>query len=85
MYTTTNSSVKPAAGTTPVFPTVTGIKQGDNLSTTLFNIFIDDASKLISDDSHGSVSRTSVPSLLYADDLVLLTISPAQMRIFKKK
>ena len=42
MYSSVKYSVKLEDGTTPFFNSFVGVKQGCNLSTTLFNIFIND-------------------------------------------
>jgi hypothetical protein len=81
MYSETTSCVKLRQGLTPSFPTKTGIKQGDNLSPTLFNIFIDDVGQSINVPGRSpSLDGTPVNSLLYADDLLILAHSPKQMQ-----
>ena len=76
MYSSVRYSVKLEDGTTPFFNSFIGVKQGCNLSPTLFNIFINDASNLF-DDSCDPVKlgNTNLNCLLYADDLVLLSES----------
>ena len=82
MYCTTVGSVKLKDGTTPTFPINVGIKQGDNLSPTLFNIFIDDVGQCVADKPEEAVTlnNVSIPSLLYADDLVLISKSSTNMQ-----
>ena len=42
MYSSVNTSVKLREGITPFFKSYVGVKQGCNLSSTLFNLFIND-------------------------------------------
>jgi exonuclease III len=82
MYADTHSCVKLPNGITSSFSTKTGIKQGDNLSPVLFNIFIDDIVKLFDSTMCGDVSLCGTPvnSLLYADDLLIITTSPHDLQ-----
>ena len=82
MYSKTSSSVKLQTGTTPTFPIDVGIKQGDNLSPVLFNVFIDGIGECVADWSDDCVTLNNVktPSLLYADDLLLMSTSPSSMQ-----
>ena len=59
------------------FKSMVGLKQGCNLSPLLFNIFIKDIPRIIDNSSCDPpvISDLSVSSLLYADDLVLLSRS----------
>ena len=76
MYSSVRYSVKLEDGTTPFFNSFIEVKQGCNLSPTLFNIFINDVPNLF-DDSCDPVrlGNTNLNFLLYAGDLVLLSES----------
>ncbi len=80
MYSSTQSCVKLPQGITPPFQTSVGIKQGDNLSPTLFNIFIDDVCSYINNRSQVLLNGECVNSLLYADDLLIIAKSPKQLQ-----
>ena len=76
MYSSVRYSVKLEDGTKPFSNWLIGVRQGCNLSPTLFNIFINDVPNLF-DDSCDPVKlgNTNLNCLLYADDLVLLSES----------
>ena len=62
---------------TPKYSNYRGIKQGDTLSTLLFNIYINDLPEYISKDINEAVviDNTRLNSLMFADDLVLICTS----------
>ncbi len=58
------------------FDCKTGVKQGDNLSPTLFSIFINDLVQEVNDLGLGfEIGDTKLSVLLYADDIVLIAKS----------
>ena len=73
MYQNNTSSVHLNTFYTPWFETVIGIRQGDSLSPTLFNCFINDLALEVK-RQHSGVNCNGVkcPILLYADDLALI-------------
>ncbi len=85
MYSNTVSCVKLPTGLTRGFTTNVGIKQGDNLSPTLFNIFIDDVTDYLSENDDIVLNGVNVSTLLYADDLLILTKSPTKMQLALNK
>jgi hypothetical protein len=58
-----------------------GVKQGDNLLPTLFSIFIDDLVDEINEYGLGvNIGDSKWSILLYADDIVLVALSEADMQ-----
>ena len=86
MYASTNLSVKVRNYCTDTFSSFTGVRQGDNLSPTLFNIFINDIPSYF-DSSCDAVclSKEHINCLLYADDLVLSSNSEKGLQNCLKK
>ena len=77
MYQNTRCRIKFPNGLSQYFPSTCGVKQGDVLSPTLFNLFING---LIDDLNNGStdpllIGDVKVTSLMYADDIILLSES----------
>ena len=76
MYSSVKAAVKLEQGITPFFQSFTGVKQGCNLSPSLFNIFINDIPKLFSTSCDPvRLGDSNLNCLLYADDLVILSES----------
>ena len=58
-----------------------GVKQGDNLSSSLFNIYINDMIKDFNDDcTPVIIGNSKIYCLLYADDMVLLSETPSGLQ-----
>ena len=62
---------------TPKFISNIGVKQGDTLSTILFNLYINDLPNIFSFDGNDPivVGHTPINCLIYADDLVIMSMS----------
>ncbi len=80
MYSETTSSIKLPNGLSDMFQTNTGIKQGDNLSPTLFNIFIDDITDVFQHCGALNLGEARVSCLIYADDLLILSDTPGGLQ-----
>ena len=81
MYSSYNCSVKLEEGSTPFFKSQIGVKQGCNLSPTLFNLFINDLPDIFNRScTPVTLNDTELSCLLYADDLVLLSESKAGLQ-----
>jgi hypothetical protein len=76
MYSSVNLPVKLDKGCTPFFKSQVGVKQGCNLSPTLFNMFINGIPDLFNSSCDPvQLGKTDLNCLLYADDLILLSES----------
>ena len=75
MYRHDQNYIKVGNKLTPPYRPEIGVRQGDVLSPNIFKIFLNDFSKLIDEESigHVTLSGKKISSLLYADDLVLLS------------
>lgn len=81
MYSSVNCSVKLEKGSTPFFKSHVGVKQGCNLSPTLFNMFINDTPNLFSGScAPVKLGKTELNCLLYADDLIWLSESKSRLQ-----
>ena len=72
MYRTTEYGVKCQGGITPFFSSSLGVRQGSNISSTLFNIFINDIRNIFTGIKGFRVGEKEVNFLLYADDLIVV-------------
>jgi hypothetical protein len=76
MYRKTILQVNVGKGLTTDFTSDVGVRQGDNLSPTLFNLYINDIPRIFDNTCKPvSLGARSLSCLLYADDLVLLSES----------
>jgi hypothetical protein len=74
MYSCSTLRVKAGHRLTEKFSSSVGIRQGDNLSPTLFNIFLKDVPTVFAADCDPvCLSEVKLSSLMYADDIVLLS------------
>ena len=69
--------MKFSRGLTNSFMSSIGVRQGCNLNSILFNIFINDLFELFSPSDHScfpvKLKSVSLNCLLYADDLILMS------------
>ena len=64
----------------------TGVKQGSVLSAYLFTLYMDDLVKLLLDTRVGCyVGNKLINTLVYADDVVLITPSVGAMKLLLEK
>ena len=85
LYADVPISVKTAAGTTLPFQSTLGLKQGDPSSPNLFGLFIDDLEPAIMALGDAAalpmLDNTTMPPLLHADDLALLSTSAEGLQV----
>ncbi len=82
MYTENFTAVKVNGRVTDFFECSLGVRQGDSLSPTLFNLYINDLGHMFNtDDSEPAMyGDIKVGCLMYADDLVILSDSKKGMQ-----
>ena len=87
MYNSTTNSIIYGDKLSKTFKSNIGVKQGDTLSTTLFNIFINDLPAEFNFDGNNPVSigNTTISCLLYADDLIIMSTSAESLQKCIKK
>ena len=77
MYKKSKVCIKGKNGRSSFFKATVGVRQGDNLSPTLFKIFVNDLPGMVSNKGDSPIlCNETVGSLLFADDLVLLSTTP---------
>ena len=81
LYSNTMSCVKINELGTEWFETLQGVRQGDNLSPTLFALFVNDLAMEIKAMNVGvKVGERQVPILLYADDVAIISETETDMQ-----
>ena len=82
MYATTTNCIIYDNELSETFPSNKGVKQGDTLSTTLFNLFINDLPNVFNFTGNNpvTVGNTEISCLKYADDLVLMSSCPLSLQ-----
>ncbi|KAK3092919.1 hypothetical protein FSP39_008861 [Pinctada imbricata] len=81
LYTDTESCVRLGNRLTDWFSCRSGVKQGDNLSPTIFSLFINDLAMQIKALNKGvPVGDLNISILLYADDIALITQNEKDMQ-----
>ena len=81
MYSTTTNSIIYDNELSETFPSNKGIKQGDTLSTTLFNLYINGLPDIFKFKGNNQVAigNIEISCLKYADDLVLMSTCPLSL------
>ena len=82
LYGTVKCAVRVNNYTTDWFNVTTGLKQGCLLSTTLFNLYINDLSTQLDISRKGiSIEGKTINHLFYADDLVIIAENEADLHL----
>ena len=81
LYSYTESCVNVNGYLTSWFRTLQGVKQGDNLSPTLFSIFINDLAISLKNLNLGvKFGELTIPILMYADDVAIISDNKDQLQ-----
>ena len=76
MYNNTKSQIKYGSSISEPFITYKGVKQGDALSPSLFNIYVNDVSTMFQNICEPvKLGKRYINHLLYADDMIILLTS----------
>ena len=86
MYVSIKISLKVGDYCTDTFLSFVGVRQGDNVSPTLFSIFVYDIPSYLNSSSDPVIStERHINCLLYADDLIILSNSKKGFQNYKEK
>ena len=82
MYGKTRLSVRLPRGITELFPSNVGLKQGCNMSSILFNLFINDIDKVFDERfcHPAAMDILKLSNLLYVDDLIVISETRADLQ-----
>ena len=82
IYDSTTNSIIYNEYLSEVFTSNKGVKQGDTLSTTLFNLFINDLPDIFKFDGNNpiTIGNSEISCLKYADDLIIMSTSPTSLQ-----
>lgn len=81
LYSKTIACLKLNDTLTDWFDVLLGVRQGDSLSPTLFNLFINELAQLVRDLKLGvNIGNETVSVLLYADDMVFISKSEKELQ-----
>ena len=81
MYLDNKQQVRIQDKLTKTFEPKIGVRQGINLSPNLFNIFINDLPNIFNEtDDRVELDNFKISSLLYADDLIILSTSKSGLQ-----
>ena len=83
LYSHDSAAVKNQEGVSDIFDCLMGVKQGCPLSATLFGLFVDGLEQHLMDTlGHDApfLSGVLIPLLLYADDLTIMSTTPAGLQ-----
>ena len=82
IYTTTTNSIIYKDKLSETFISNKGVKQGDTLSSTLFNLFINDLPDIFKFAGNNAIpiGNTEISCLKYADDLVIMSTCPISLQ-----
>ena len=78
IYCTTTNSIIYGDKLSETFGSNKGVKQGDTLSTILFNLYINDLPEVFNFNGNNpiTIGNTNISCLKYADDLIIMSTSP---------
>ena len=82
-YSHDSAAVRAQEGISDIFDCLMGVKQGCPLSATLFGLFVDGLEQHLMDTlGHDApcLSGALIPLLLYADDLNIMSTTPAGLQ-----
>ena len=80
IYSTTTNSLIYKENLSPKFSSNVGVKQGDSLSTILFNLFVNDLPTIFEGNDPVNIHNRKTSCLQYADDLAIISTSPVGLQ-----